>query len=265
MSTGGITKVVLLGAGNLSAHLGPALVRQRISVLQVYNRSMKPAKNLAGKIGAEWTDRLDHITHKADLYIIAVSDSAIPEIASMLRLKDRLVVHTSGSISMEILKPVSSHYGVLYPLQTFSLRHRTNFKTCPICIEANTRAGEDKLLKCTAVLSQNVQRINSDQRKVLHITAVFASNFTNFMYTIAEDILRSHGLPFSLLEPLIKQTAGNARDEHVFRNQTGPAIREDLRIIETHLEMLAKDDFYREIYDLISKNIIKYKKAHVKL
>ena len=160
---------------------------------------------------------------------------------------------------MMVLSGASSYIGVFYPLQTFSKEKRINFSDIPICIEGNTVENEEKLLQLARLISRKVLPLDSAQRKVLHMTAVFACNFSSFMYTIAEDLLKKHNIPFSLLKPLIQQTASLARHEDVFSRQTGPAVRGDSKIMEEHLEMLAKHGVYMEIYDLISKSIIKHK------
>lgn len=254
-----IQNVVIIGAGNLAAHLAPALHRKGVNVVQVLNRSRSAGERLAGKVHAEYKPGFGEADQTAELYILAVSDSAIGEVAMQLGLRDQLLVHTSGSVAIDSLSGASSNTGVFYPLQTFSKNKRINFSRIPVCIEANTAGNEKKLMQLAGLLSSKVQLLDSAQRKVLHMTAVFAGNFPSFMYTIAEDLLKKHGIPFSLLKPLILQTAAAAMQEDVFSRQTGPAVREDSRIMDEHLEMLSKLGDYMEIYDLISKSIIKHK------
>ena len=260
-----IQNVVIIGAGNLATHLALALHRKGINVIQILNRTRSAGEKLARRVRAGFNDDFSAADFRADLFILAVSDSAIGEVADRLRLEDQLLVHTSGSVDMSVLAGASSGIGVFYPLQTFSKEQRINFSNIPVCIEANTRENEDKLLQLARLISTKVQLLSSPQRKVLHMTAVFAGNFSSFMYTIAEDLLKKHGIPFSLLKPLIMQTAANAKHEDVFSRQTGPAVRGDTRILDEHLEMLAKHGVYMEIYDLISKSIIKHKQSNDKL
>jgi len=254
-----IQNVVIIGAGNLATHLALALHHKGINVIQVLNRTRATGEKLARKVKAGYTADFRAADFKADLFILAVSDSAIFNVANSLCLKDKLLVHTSGSVEMEVLSEASSNIGVFYPLQTFSKNKRINFSNTPVCIEANTNNNEEKLLQLARLISKKVQLINSEQRKVLHMTAVFAGNFSCFMYTIAEDLLKKHDIPFSLLKPLIMQTAATAKHEDVFSRQTGPAVRGDTKIMDEHREMLAKHGVYMEIYDLISKSIIKHK------
>jgi len=260
-----IRNVVVIGAGNLATHLALALHRKGVNVIEVLNRTRSSGERLAKRVRAGYHNDFNAADFRADLFILAVSDSAIEEVAGMLKLKDQLVVHTSGSVDISVLSGASSNTGVFYPLQTFSKEKKINFSNIPVCIEANSPENEEKLVQLARLVSKRVQLLNSSQRKILHMTAVFAGNFSNFMYTIAEDLLKKHGIPFSLLKPLIQQTAAAARHEDVFSRQTGPAVREDTKVMDEHLEMLARHGVYMEIYDLISKSIIKHKKENDEL
>ncbi|MCX6286840.1 MAG: DUF2520 domain-containing protein [Bacteroidetes bacterium] len=254
-----IQNVVVIGAGNMATHLALALHHKGVNVIEVLNRTRQAGEKLARRVKAGYNTGLNAADFRADLFLLAVSDSAIEEVAKSLHLKDQLLVHTSGSVDMAALSGASSNIGVFYPLQTFSKEKRINFSNIPVCIEANTRENEEKLIQLARLISKKAQLLSSAQRKVLHMTAVFAGNFSSFMYTIAEDLLKKHGIPFSLLKPLILQTAATAKHEDIFSRQTGPAVRGDTRIMDEHLEMLAKHGVYMEIYDLISKSIIKHK------
>jgi len=265
METKPIRSIVLIGAGKLATQLGLALKQKGMIILQVVSHSHGPGKKLAEKLMTSFVSDLFSVSRDADLYILAVSDEAISKVVKDLKLPGKLLVHTSGSVNMNELKPASSRIGVLYPLQTFSPHRRTGFRDIPVCVEAAGKADERKLVDFGGLLSENVRIINSDQRKVLHLSAVFANNFTNFMYTIAEDLLHKHDIPFKLIEPLIKRTALNSKGGHTFSHQTGPAIREDFPVMKMHMELLANQEAYKEIYDLLSKNIIQYKKTYGKL
>jgi len=260
LETREINNVVIVGAGNLATSLALAMHRKGIKVLQVLNRTQQKGERLAKRVVAEFSADFRKAELSADLYLLAVSDSAIPEVAGRLGLTDQLVVHTSGSTDISSLEGTSGNYGVFYPLQTFSGSKPSGLRGVPVCIESNTPANEQRLLSLGRRLGGNVHLINSSQRKVLHMTAVFASNFSNFMYVIAEDILLKHDIPFSLLKPLILQTA-HTRHEDIFRRQTGPAVREDRKVLDEHKKMLAGYEEYMDIYDLISESIIKHKKT----
>ena len=260
-----IQDIILIGAGNLATHLGPALMRCGFNVLQVYNRSSEKGRKLALRVGAEFIADPVDLSPDADLYILAVADSAIGMVSKSLSLKNHLLVHTAGTIPMNILSASSENYGVFYPLQTFSQKRSIDFRTVPLCIEANSKISENQLLDLARTLSSKVQVVDGEQRKMLHLSAVFASNFTNFMQVIAADLLIENDLSFELLKPLIKQTMQNVRKGHVFSHQTGPAFRGDHAVLDKHRELLAAHPGYLEIYNLISDNIIKYKTLHGKL
>jgi len=262
MMPGEIRGVVIIGAGNLGTHFGIEFFRKGIEIIQVYDRTPGIGKILANKTGAEYISDPGKITQEADLYILSVSDSVIEKIAKKIKPNKKLIVHCSGAVPMDVLKTVSSNYGVFYPLQTFSLHKPVLFGKTPLCIEANTKRGEQRLVELGNRISGNVHVFNSEQRRILHLTAVFANNFTNFMFTIAEDLLQKYGIPFSLLMPIIKQTTTNVTHGAVFKHQTGPAIREDFKVMKKHIQLLGKDPEYQEIYEVLSKNIIKYQKLH---
>jgi predicted short-subunit dehydrogenase-like oxidoreductase (DUF2520 family) len=260
-----IQNVVIIGAGNLATHLALALHRKGVNVVQVINRSRTAGERLARKVHAKYQPVFSEADLNADLFILAVSDAAIGEVAMQLGLEEQLLVHTSGSVGMEALSGASVNIGVFYPLQTFSKNSRINFSNIPVCIEANNLENEENLVQLGRLVSKKVQLLSSTQREVLHMTAVFAGNFSSFMYTIAEDLLKKYNIPFGLLKPLIRQTAATANHEGVFSRQTGPAVREDTRIMDEHLGMLENHGIYKEIYDLISKSIIKHKNRNDEL
>ncbi len=260
-----IRSIVLIGAGKLATQLGFALKKQDIAISQVFNRHPERGNKLAIKLGASYISDLSAIQKDADLYIIAVSDAAIPSIAAGLNIKNRLLVHTSGSVDMLELKVASSRTGVFYPLQTFSRHKRISFHGIPLCIEAEKKKDGRRLQELGNLLSHNVHFMNSEQRRFLHLTAVFANNFTNYMYTIAGDLLQEKNISFDLLKPLIHQTAINAGEGCPFCHQTGPAVRDDLEVMQSHLEMLGHHPDYKHLYQQISKSIIQFKKIHGKL
>jgi predicted short-subunit dehydrogenase-like oxidoreductase (DUF2520 family) len=257
-----IRKIVLFGAGNLATNLALALKKEGFDILQVYNRTVSHGKKLAEKVDATYISDLSKLNPVADLYIISVSDSAIKSIADKVHLKDKLIIHTSGSMDIDILQRASSNYGVFHSPQTFSKSKPVSFRNLHIDIQANNKRSEEALVEFAGILCNNVHVVNSEQRKIIHIAAVFAGNFTNFMYSIAEDILTGNDLPFDLMHPIIKKTSENSKYKDPFKRQTGPAVREDYEVLANHRKVLAKYPQYRAIYDLISKNIIKHKKLH---
>jgi predicted short-subunit dehydrogenase-like oxidoreductase (DUF2520 family) len=261
-----IQHVSIAGAGNLAWHLALAFRECGITIREVTNRNRIAGKELADRVNARFVDSPSNLDPAADMILIAVSDNAIHEVASSIRnAGNTLLVHTSGSTGIEVLREASSNTGVFYPLQTFRKGTYVAFRNVPVCVEAINRQDEESLLDLGRMLSDTVMRINSEDRKMLHLAAVFASNFPNYMYSIAEEILKTNDLPFSLLGSLIRQTAAGAEGGDVFTRQTGPAIREDKNILETHLQLLKNHPDYQRIYNLISQSIIQHKEKDVKL
>jgi predicted short-subunit dehydrogenase-like oxidoreductase (DUF2520 family) len=258
MSKPEIRKVVIVGAGRLAVNLSMAIHHQGYEIVEVCNRTELKGKSLAGILKAKYIPEPEMITPEADLYILAVSDAAIPLLLERIKTRG-LVIHTSGSVPMDVLRHVTPNYGVLYPPQTFNIRTLLRFTKVPLCIEASS--GENlRLLKSFAdSLSEKVYMINSGQRRILHLSAVFASNFSNYMVAISEALLLENGIDFGILEPIIRQTSVNASKGGVFKKQTGPAVRGDSETIRQHLELLSNHPDYKEIYTLITRNIIQYK------
>jgi predicted short-subunit dehydrogenase-like oxidoreductase (DUF2520 family) len=230
-------------------------------ILQVYSRTDHSANVLASKLNTNFTFNLSDIETNADLYIISVSDDALEQMISQIRIKAGLVIHTSGFLSMDTLSQTSKNFGVLYPLQTFSISREIDMKSVPIFIEANTSINLKRIKEIAGQISDNVFEIDSDQRKKLHLAAVFACNFPNFMYSVAADLLGDAKLNFDILKPLIKETSEKVQDLEPIDAQTGPAIRGDERLIAAHIEMLNDYPAYQELYKAISKQINDYKKA----
>jgi len=242
--------IVILGGGNVAWHLTNALLKNdAVNVVQVYNRSLE--KIDCFKNSTSITNNLSELKD-ADIYILAVSDNVISEISSALNLKNKLVVHTSGSMAMDELKSTSKK-GVFYLLQTFSKERKIDFSTVPICIEAETDADLHLLETLAKSMSKNCYRINSNQRKSLHVAAVFVNNFVNHLYHIGHEICEQNKVPFEILLPLILETANKITTLPPLEAQTGPAKRNDTKTIEKHTAMLTKNQ--QEIYTLLTKSI----------
>jgi predicted short-subunit dehydrogenase-like oxidoreductase (DUF2520 family) len=255
MNTFSTHKVVLLGAGNVATQLGMTLHQNGYLISQVYSPTKKSATALAKKLKSTPVSDLKKIDHTASIYIIAVKDDAISTLAKQLKLKDQLIMHTSGTVEMDVLKGCSKNYGVFYPLQTFSKDKQVDFKNVPVCIESSNKATTLSLQYFAKSISRNVQKINSEQRKILHLAAVFACNFSNHLYTIAASILADHRLSFDLLKPLIAETADKIKSNDPVKMQTGPAIRNDVKTMHAHLKLLSKDKKLKMIYKLMSDHI----------
>ncbi len=248
----------MIGAGNLATNLAVALHNNGLQIVQIVNRTLDNAEKLAEKVNAKFTDDYDGINDKADLYIIAVSDDSICELLGKLNLRDKLVIHTAGSIDMEVLHAFSNKYGIFYPLQTFSKNEIISFENIPVCIEANTVEYETVLFQLGEKLSNNVHKVSSEQRKILHVAAVFASNFSSYLYLIADKILSDNNMSFDLLKPLIFRTAEKIQSQATENALTGPARRNDTAVLQAHLQLLENLPEYQQIYNLISNSIVKH-------
>ena len=258
-----IKKVVIIGAGNLATQLALTLVEKGIQVKQVYSRKLESASELAEKVNAGFTNDLSQLISEADLYIIAVKDSAIQEVLENLQIDEcRLIVHTAGSIPMSVLEGFTSNYGVFYPLQTFSKSRKVDFADIPICIEANHPANILKLEELGNKLSNSVNQINSGERKTLHLAAVFTNNFVNHLYSIGAEILHDKKLDFELLKPLIRETAEKIQKMHPLDAQTGPAKRNDQAIIHSQLKMLHNQAEFQKIYSFVTESIFQLQQKH---
>ena len=254
-----MSKIIFIGSGNVATHLSKALHSSGHRVLQVYSKSLANAKKLAKEINADFTNDLGKLRKDADLYFFSVKDNVLPEIVKKINLGNKFTVHTSGSVEMDVLKAVSENYGVFYPMQTFSKSLEIEWYGIPIFIEANKTGNEKKLLQIAYRLAgkENIHRMNSAQRKLVHLAAVFANNFPNHLYVIAEEILKKHKLSFDILRPLILETAKKIQKNSPSKMQTGPAKRGDKKIINEHLKMLNSFPDYKKLYKLLSFGIIK--------
>jgi len=249
-------KIVLLGSGNVGFHLSQLFINKGFAIHEIYNCRAKSGIELSKNANSKFIDDISKIDKNADLYIIALTDSQIEEVSAKLKINSGVVVHTSGSTNISVLSKYFDNCGVFYPLQTFSKYVELNYSEIPFFIEGNNIFSLKFLKKFSSEISNKVIEINSEQRKLLHISAVFASNFTNFLYTIAEDLLQKANLNFDVLEPLIKETTRKALLNNPQNSQTGPAIRQDFKTVNEHLEVLKNDKNLLFIYDLLSKMII---------
>lgn len=251
-----IDHVVIIGAGNLATRVAVALTENGVTVKQVYSRTRESAQKLAQKVNTSYTNDLSLVVEDADLYIVAVKDAAIEEVLSQLKGKAlKAIVHTAGSIPMGIFSPYFENYGVFYPLQTFSVNHQVDFSTIPMCLEAANTALLNELWQLAGRISPSVHSINSQQRKTLHLAAVFVNNFVNHLYACGAEILGQKGLDFDLLKPLILETAQKVQNMPPMDAQTGPARRNDQQVMNDHLKMLETNPELKKIYSFVSESI----------
>lgn len=247
-------RIVLIGAGNVAIHLARALDVDS-DVVQVVARSIGSANSVANLTrGAKPCADVSEIVDDADYYILAVNDDAVERVAAQMPRVDGIVAHTSGSIPMETLGGVSTKIGVFYPLQTFSRDAEVDISRVPFFIEGNTPEVAEELAALARTISRSVDFADSARRAVLHLAAVFACNFSNYMWDCASRILEKDGLSLDVMRPLLEMTLDKAMVLGPHRAQTGPARRLDYRVMKAHGEKLPAD--MKEIYDLLSRGII---------
>ena len=248
--------IVLIGAGNVATQLGRAFQEKGFPVVQVYSRTLSAAETLGKKLQTDYTHQLQQITRDADLYIFSVKDAALPELLKTFPAVGGLWVHTAGSLPMDIFKASAAmRYGVFYPLQTFSKNREIPFEHIPIFTEANTPADQQLLEQIALAVSGRAIPLSSEKRKYLHLSAVFACNFTNYLYDMAAQILENQEIDWKVLLPLIEETAAKLHELSPGEAQTGPAARHDISVIEKHLELLKDCPEKQEIYRMLSRNI----------
>ena len=250
-------KIVMIGAGNVATYMAIALHRSGYHIDVVFSRTLSNAKKLAEKVNARWTCDFEEIDQDADITIFALTDQAIVERVEKIDFSKSFLLHTAGSLPMNIFSGHSEHYGVLYPLQTISAHRLPVLSDIPLCIEADTESALAKLRSLARSISPRVYDVSSERRIYLHLAAVFACNFSNHMYAMAEKIAERAGVPFEILQPLIRETAEKAVDGGPSVSQTGPAVRDDQIIVKKHLELLSFSPELRSIYGRLTESIRK--------
>ncbi|MCO5934466.1 F420-dependent NADP oxidoreductase [Mucilaginibacter sp. RB4R14] len=250
-------RITIIGSGNVATHLAAAFKNAGHSIVQVYSRNLHSASLLAYHVGAEAIDKTENIRPDTDIYILAIKDDAIASFVSRLSTHNKLIAHTSGAVGLQEILKSTPNAGVFYPLQTFSKTKEVNFREVPLCIDGADEAITKTLERLARDISNNVYRVNSAQRKVLHLAAVFACNFTNHLYNIGEQLLAGSDMGFDMLRPLIAETADKIKKHSPGGVQTGPAMRNDEQTMQTHLQMLNGKPDLQEIYTRLSQDIIK--------
>ena len=247
-------KIVILGTGNLAKHLYTAFIKANaVDIVQVVGRNQKELEQFS--MHSTLSNDFAFIAD-ADVYLIAVKDDAITEVSQHLLKKKGIVAHTSGALGLKAIQPENK--GVFYPLQTFTKGKTIDFSSIPICIEADEKESLETLRTLANSISENVHHIDSEQRKKLHLAAVFVNNFTNYLFSIGEELCLEEGLSFDLLKPLISETADKIQAMSPKEAQTGPARRNDTKSMDSHLKLLNKKE-HIALYKLLSQAI---KQAH---
>lgn len=256
-----IKNITVIGAGGVATSLIPAFIAKGFNINCIYSRHIESAQILAKKYNCSSTDDLSHVSNNSDLYLICITDDAVASVAKELHIrKDAICVHTAGSLSMNLLSGLTQNFGIFYPMQTFSKGRIVDFNDVPLFIEASNEETKTRLHEVAEKLSNKIYDLNEEGRRKLHLAAVFACNFSNHCYSIAEDLLNQQGLPFNVLLPLIDETARKVHTISPLLAQTGPAVRNNKCVINNHKNMLIKRNDLREIYNILTENIINYHK-----
>lgn len=259
----GNLRICLVGAGNVATHLALTLAQGPHRIVGVYSRTMKSASELADKLSekavkAFATNELNALP-EADVYILSVKDQALASLVEAWPQNRRggVVLHTAGSLPMANIAAAAEHYGVLYPMQTFSKDKVVDFNSVTCFIEGNDSIAEAAAYSIAMSLGAKCVPLNSEDRQFLHLAAVFACNFSNHMYTLAYELLELHGIEPECMKPLIAETAAKVSTMHPRAGQTGPAQRGDENIMEKHLAALKFYPDLQELYSLISQSIMR--------
>jgi predicted short-subunit dehydrogenase-like oxidoreductase (DUF2520 family) len=248
-------KIVLIGSGNVATVLGRLVVKHDHTVSQVISREVEHAATLAEELNASAADFNGQLDTTADLYIIAISDSALENFFVNGDVQHKCVVHTAGSVSKDILGGYSNYFGVLYPLQSLR-KEMDNIPAIPFLVDGNSEETTNYIEAFARSISNNVQRTNDEERLKLHAAAVIVSNFTNHLYAIAEDYCVKENVAFDMLKPLILETAQRIDKVSPSQVQTGPAIRKDIHTLDKHLRLFTAHPKLRTMYLRLTDSIM---------
>lgn len=249
--------IVIIGAGNVATVLAQCFVAKNHTIIQIINRDKIKGEALAYKVQAKnFNTTLQSIQQGADFYVLAVSDNAIANIAHNIHIKDGVLLHTAGSVDVQVLKPAAKQYGVLYPLQSLSAS-TTLIPDIPFLVEGSEHIIEQTIYKWATTFSNTVQLADSNARLQAHLAAVFVSNFTNYLYTLTDEYCAVNNIDFSLLFPLIEETATRLKNITPSALQTGPAVRDDKETIQKHQQLLQQYPTLLRIYNIMTESIQK--------
>jgi predicted short-subunit dehydrogenase-like oxidoreductase (DUF2520 family) len=252
-------RIVIVGAGNVGGHLAKRFEQQGVSVLQILTRHWHKHESLHHELNAQFITAFAEMNDDADAYILAVNDASIVEVAEEIKqhIGNQLIAHTSGATPSTVLAPFSNRFGILYPLQTFSEIRAQDWEHLPVCVDANSEKDLAVLHDLALRLSPKVFDINDEQRSILHVSATFVNNFSNYLFQIAEEISLKEKIPFDLLKPLIVETAAKVQNHSPQDMQTGPARRGDMTTIQKHLNYLEAYPDYHTLYQTMTELILR--------
>jgi len=247
--------IVIIGTGNAATVLGKKFKEAGHRIVQVFGRDATAASKLAYQFETESTNYWSVIRKNADFYLVAVADDAITEVAKHVHVPGKLVAHTAASVTKDVLKGMSHHYGVLYPLQSLR-KEMSELPDVPLFIDASDEGSRKKLEQLARSISKEKVIVAGDKERLkLHVAAVIVGNFTNHLYKLAEDYCKNEGLDFKQLLPLIEETTQRLKTISPSDAQTGPAIRHDSPTIAQHLAVLEKYPHLKKIYEVMTESI----------
>ena len=250
-------RVVIVGAGNVATVFGRLMVASGHEIIQVVSSTISSAQSLAIELGCSFSDNLETLDHRADIYIVAITDHALQQIQGSIFLGDKLIVHTAGSVSKQVLSTISTQFGVLYPLQSLRKEQIGGLSPIPLLIDANNQSALATIEKFAFSLSPVVYKVEDEQRFCLHLAAVIVNNFTNHLYTLTAEYCNREGVDFNMLQPIIEETALRLNAQLPGDVQTGPAIRDDRSTLERHMLALSNHPELKIIYQTFTESLLK--------
>ena len=247
--------ISIIGSGNVATHLALALHGAGHTIRQVLSREFDHASLLASRVSAQPIDRVDRLDNQSDVYLLAVNDDALYDLALDLHLPDALVVHTSGSTPASVLKPVSRHYGVVWSPQTFVRDLAMDYTRLPLCIEGCNPTVEANIETLFSSISNHIHHLDFEQRRWAHLAAVMVNNFGNAINALAQELAENHGIDFTMLRPLAEMTVKKMDYGPLWAQQTGPARRHDQKTLDAQRRLLADDPTMLHLYDMMTEII----------
>lgn len=249
-------RVLIIGAGNVATVLGRLIKEANHEIVQVISRNKATAASLANELDCAHTNNFTQIDLSADMYLVAMSDAALNELPEKIQLGNKIIVHTAGAISKDVLKNVSLEYGVLYPLQSLRKEFTEKPAMIPLLVEGNNEATTQTLVRFAESFSTNVSITTENDRFKLHVAAVVVNNFTNHLYTLAAEYCKIEKVSFELLFPLIETAANRLQHFPPNQMQTGPAFRKDISTLDKHLRLLTAHPKLKSIYLKMTDSIM---------
>ncbi len=246
-------KICIIGSGNVAHFMGKKLLHSQHQVVQIISPNIEHARKLAEVLNCDYADIITNINPIVDVVILAINDDAIKKIAPNDLLKNKIVIHTAGSVSLEDIQHLSPRTACIWPVYSISKNNLPSSDKIPLAVNFSINEIKDPLMNLAQSMSSNVFLLNDEQKMIAHVSAVFANNFSNHLFAIAEKLLDKQHIPFDILMPLIKNTVEKLNTHSPADNQTGPAIRKDEKTIQKHVNLLTDSD--KIIYEMLTKSI----------